>query len=47
MLIPYLIFFDALRCVEELFEDDIQSRNYWQKKMYELLVERGRDYKNE
>ncbi len=30
--------FEALRSVEELFGDDIQSRVYWQKKLFDILV---------
>lgn len=35
--------FDALRSVEELFGDDIKSRRFWQNKLYNLLVEDGKD----
>lgn len=34
--------FDALRSVDELFGDDIQSRMFWQSKMYEIIVNGGR-----
>lgn len=33
--------FEALRSVEELFGDDISSREYWRKKLYNLLLNRG------
>ncbi len=32
--------FESLRQVEELFEDDINSKNYWRTKLYEVLLER-------
>ena len=35
--------FDALRSVEELFGDDIKSRRFWQNKLYNLLLEDGKD----
>ena len=35
--------FEALRSVEELFGDDIVSREYWRKKLFNLLFSRGKD----
>ena len=35
--------FEALRSVEELFGDDIVSREYWRKKLFSLLFSRGKD----
>lgn len=35
--------FEALRSVEELFGDDIVSREYWRSKLFEMLFSRGRD----
>lgn len=35
--------FEALRSVEELFGDDIVSREYWHKKLFTLLFSRGKD----
>ena len=35
--------FEALRSVEELFGDDIQSRMFWQSKMYDIIVNGGQD----
>lgn len=35
--------FEALRSVEELFGDDIVSREYWRKKLFTLLFSRGKD----
>lgn len=35
--------FDLLRNVEELFGDDIKSKNYWRQKLYDALINRGRD----
>lgn len=34
--------FEALRSVEELFGDDIESREYWRKKLFEVLARRGK-----
>ena len=36
-------FFEALRNVEELFGDDIMSKDYWRSKLHELLLYRGKD----
>lgn len=33
--------FDLLRDVEELFGDDILSKNYWRQKLYDALINRG------
>lgn len=33
--------FDLLRNVEELFGDDILSKNYWRQKLYDALINRG------
>lgn len=35
--------FNALRRVEDLFDNDIASREYWRTKLFSLLLERGRD----
>ena len=35
--------FEALRSVEELFGEDIVSREYWRKKLFTLLFSRGKD----
>ena len=35
--------FDLLRNVEELFGDDIKSKNFWRQKLYDALINRGRD----
>lgn len=35
--------FEALRSVEELFGDDIVSREYWRKKLFTLPFSRGKD----
>ena len=35
--------FEALRSVEELFGEDIVSREYWRKKLFNLLFSRGKD----
>ena len=35
--------FEALRNVEELFGDDIMSKDYWRSKLHELLLYRGKD----
>ena len=35
--------FEALRNVEELFGDDIDSREYWRSKLFRMLFSRGRD----
>lgn len=35
--------FEALRSVEELFGDDIVSREYWRKKLFTLLFSRGKE----
>ena len=35
--------FEALRSVEELFGDDIVSREYWRSKLFDMLFSRGRD----
>ena len=34
---------EALRNVEELFGDDIMSKDYWRSKLHELLLYRGKD----
>ena len=34
--------FDLLRNVEELFGEDIMSRNYWRENLYNALIEKGR-----
>ena len=34
--------FDLLRDVEELFGEDIKSRNYWRENLYNTLIEKGR-----
>lgn len=34
--------FDLLRNVEELFGDDILSKNYWRQKLYDALINRGK-----
>lgn len=34
--------FDLLRDVEELFGDDILSKNYWRQKLYDALINRGK-----
>lgn len=33
--------FELLRDVEELFGDDILSKNYWRQKLYDALINRG------
>ncbi|MGM9764261.1 MAG: hypothetical protein ACI3ZQ_09615 [Candidatus Cryptobacteroides sp.] len=35
--------FEALGNIEELFGDDIMSKDYWRFKLYELLLYRGKD----
>ena len=35
--------FELLRNVEELFGDDIKSKNFWRQKLYDALINRGRD----
>ena len=35
--------FEALRSVEELFGDDIVSREYWRSKLFDMLFSMGRD----
>lgn len=35
--------FDLLRNVEELLGDDIKSKNFWRQKLYDALINRGRD----
>lgn len=35
--------FELLRDVEELFGDDILSRNFWRQKLYDVLINHGRD----
>jgi hypothetical protein len=35
--------FEALRNVEELFGDDIMSKDYWRTKLHKLLLYRGKD----
>ena len=35
--------FEVLRSVEELFGDDIRSRSFWREKLYETLINRGRN----
>ena len=35
--------FDLLRNVEELFGDDIKSKNFWRQKLYDALINRGKD----
>lgn len=35
--------FEALRNVEDLFGDDIESREYWRSKLFRMLFSRGRD----
>lgn len=37
--------FEALRSVEELFGEDIASREYWRAKLFSLLFSRGKDDK--
>ena len=37
--------FDLLRKVEELFGDDIKSKNFWRQKLYDALINRGKDDK--
>ena len=35
--------FEVLRSVEELFGDDIRSRSFWREKLYETLINKGRN----
>ena len=35
--------FDLLRNVEELFGDDIKSKYFWRQKLYDALINRGKD----
>ena len=35
--------FDLLRNVEELFCDDIKSKTFWRQKLYDALINRGKD----
>lgn len=35
--------FDLLRNVEELFGDDIKSKIFWRQKLYDALINQGRD----
>lgn len=37
--------FELLRKVEELFGDDIKSKNFWREKLYEALIKRGKEDK--
>ena len=37
--------FELLREVEELFGDDIKSKNFWRQKLYDALINRGKDDK--
>jgi len=34
--------FELLRNVEELFGDDIKSKNFWRQKLYDALINRGK-----
>ena len=35
--------FELLRKVEELFGEDIKSKNFWRQKLYDALIKRGKD----
>ena len=35
--------FEALRSVEELFGDDIKSKDYWRSRLHNLLLYRGKE----
>ena len=35
--------FEVLRSVEELFGDDIRSRSFWREKLYETLINKGKN----
>lgn len=35
--------FELLRSVEELFGDDIKSKSFWRQKLYDALINRGKD----
>ena len=35
--------FEVLRSVEELFGDDIRSRTFWRERLYETLINQGKD----
>ena len=35
--------FEVLRSVEELFGDDIRSRTFWRERLYETLINRGKN----
>lgn len=35
--------FELLRSVEELFGDDIKSKSFWRQKLYNALINRGKD----
>ena len=35
--------FELLRSVEELFGDDIKSKNFWRQKLYDAFINRGKD----
>lgn len=37
--------FDLLRNIEELFGEDIKSRNFWREKLYDALVNQGKSDK--
>ena len=37
--------FGLLRKVEELFGDDIKSKNFWRQKLYDALINRGKNDK--
>ncbi|MBQ3742268.1 MAG: hypothetical protein II858_00265 [Bacteroidales bacterium] len=35
--------FELLRSVEDLFGDDIKSKSFWRQKLYDALINRGKD----
>ena len=37
--------FELLHKVEELFGDDIKSKNFWREKLYEALIKHGKEDK--
>ena len=37
--------FDLLRNIEELFGEDIKSKNFWREKLYDALINQGKSDK--
>ena len=40
---PVFELFELLRKVEELFGEDIKSKNFWRQELYDALIKRGKD----